>query len=126
MSLVTEIKDVFGVIKEILTGYKGFRENQRSAIKAVLEAAIATRQYERDVREGRKSIETERSLARIWLAAGMEMQSVDLDMGRRCIIKSDRWSDPEIWDRNKHPGIAIDIDQIIVDCQSILSKLKPL
>jgi hypothetical protein len=45
MPLVTEIKDAFGVIKEILGGYKGFRESQRAAIGSVFSAAITTRQY---------------------------------------------------------------------------------
>src|SRR5690349_5384666 len=104
MSLVGEIKDAFGVIKEILAGHKQYRQSQRAAIQAVLDAALATRQYERDVREKRSSVETERKLASAWLHAGMQMHEVDPDLGQRCIVKADRWSDPEIWDRAKHPG----------------------
>ena len=125
MSLFAEINDAFGVIKEILSGYKWFRESQRSAIQAVLDAALATRQYERDVREGRASIDTERKLASAWLAAGVQMQAVDPDLGQRCIVKADRWSDPEIWDRSKHSGISIDLDKIIEDSRDALSQMRP-
>jgi hypothetical protein len=134
MTSIAIIRLVAEALKEIreMAQYFGQRrmqnrEEKEKAVKAVLEAAIATRAYMADIRSGEKacSRDTERELSHLWMKAHHAMANVDIVLADRCMIKADCWSDPRLWTHPQYKHVPIDLDSIIESYRELSRSLAP-
>lgn len=96
------------------------REEKRRracAIGAVMDAAIATKAYLTDIRDGTKqSRDKEHDLARLWQRAAVEISEYDRQLVTSAELKALGWADPSEWQRAAGREWVIKIDNIIGQC----------
>jgi hypothetical protein len=134
MALVDEVISGISAIRTLIqdwvTADKAKSTKVRESIRKTLDAAIETRSYLALQRQGEKpDKEKEKTLAKLWLDAGIALQEAHVGgpesiVAQRSLIKAQYWSDREIWDGSRTPGLSIDLDRIEDECRKILSRTE--
>jgi hypothetical protein len=98
-----------------LGGQQKLRRNQEydQALTAIKNALIETKLYLADYRRTNvENRETEKSLARLWIDAGLTIGKYDPGFAERCFSKSEYWTNPGNWDSTQIREAGIKIERI--------------
>lgn len=116
------IKSILDLTKQLLSARKDRRDDTMSAIRQVREAAAKTRAYMADVEAfpEKSSREKESELMSLWLNAGSSIYFIDQELGDKCMMKADGWSDSRLWKSERYKHVALDLETIVINCENIL------
>lgn len=94
-------------------------KEKRDAVACILKAAIQTRAYIADVRDGRSkpNRDKESELANLWYEAHRAIVPIDYELADSCLIKADCWSDPRLWKSHRYKNVPLDLHDIIDKCR---------
>ncbi len=94
------------------------RKRRAEAIDAVLEAAIETKTYLRDLSDsGNPDRKTEGALAILWQRAGSSIRLYDRQMFEIAGVKALGWADPDEWKKSAVAPEKLKLDAIILQCR---------
>ncbi len=107
------IERLISLIPAIANLSKEKREIADNALIAISTALSETSLYLAHIREGGSSDRTrEEQLARYWAAAAVPARHLDLELADMCLYKSDSWTNPDRWNRERIVQYGIDIESV--------------
>jgi len=116
-------------LHSFVTGVSSFGREKRElverALKAIHIAANQTTIYLVAIQKGAKQNKKEESrLSSLWVEAGASLHSLNSDLSRRCIIKSEFWANPEEWSQKEINDARINLETMKSDATTALQKQK--
>lgn len=107
------IERLISLIPAIANLSKEKREIADNALIAITTALSETSLYLSHIREGGSSDRTrEEQLSRYWAAAAVPARHLDDKLADMCLYKSDSWTNPDQWDRDRIVQYGIDIESV--------------
>ena len=105
------------------------REKAEEAYRSLKRAALWTRAYLADLRDGPRGRDriVERQLSQAWARAGHSIRLVGAEMGdleRRFFLKAEFWSDPKSWTRGRIAQADIQLAKIEEDAERLLGRRR--
>ncbi len=115
------------VSREMRAWWEFLRERVRAkdadveaGLRALLEAALVTKEHLAQHRSGAPGIQAQRNLRQLWNEASVKLRKSAPDLAARCQMKADYWTDPERWTPAQVDYSRIGIDRIYSDAQALL------
>jgi hypothetical protein len=117
------LKAILEVLRLLVDSSVEQQRQNKEALEALMLAAYSTRAYLADVRSSGKKREVERVLSEQWIKAAIQLRFIDLSLADKCYLKSEYWSDPELWEESKRSVAEIDLELISAKTRELLGQL---
>lgn len=113
--------DALGALGLWLTKREREQERDDAAIRLVLQAVIATKQYiaVRNSRGG-QDVHAERDLAKAWTDAAVAIRHSNPELADRFFLKAEYWTDPNTWTADEVTDNQIRIVEIAKSARALL------
>ncbi|MGS2719419.1 hypothetical protein [Paraglaciecola aestuariivivens] len=121
-NIIKGLNATLELLKELLSIRKDRRNETMEAVKLILEAATETRAYLKIIEQNpeRKSNEMDMHICGLWMNAGSKIYYIDQNLGDRCMIKADCWSDERLWKSEQYKDTPLKLDSIISSSKEVL------
>ncbi len=117
-SLGQELRFWKGETRRHLQEQRQRNAEREEAIGIIMEAAIRTKTYLTDLRDGvPKSREREEVIALAWQKAASAIRRFDERLYQISQVKSLGWADPREWLKRKNQAVMVKLDIIIKQCK---------
>lgn len=119
------ISSILTLTKELISIRNDRREKTLEAITQVRAAALETRAYLADISKNPEKVSREKDmeLMNLWLNAGSAIYLIDIELGDKCMMKADCWSDSRLWDSETYSHVKLDLDSIVLNCREVLKNV---
>lgn len=93
-----------------------------AGLRALLEAALATKECLGEHRSGAPGIQAQRELRQLWNEASLRLRTSAPDLAARCQMKAGYWTEPERWTPAQVDYSRIGIDRIYCDAHAAVKQ----
>lgn len=122
LGFVSMVDTLLDWARDLQASQAARNEDVRKALKSISLAAVETRGYLADLRDGASDRDRSREggLARLWTEAGHDLAQIDRELAERCLLKADYWSDPTGWDASQRETSAIRLEELHQEARDLL------